>query len=193
MHNTDESLKSIIRRDARDDGRRAWLIMIDQCGESTSALMVNPKVAAIAAITIPKDVGVKESSITDVARLLVMRNEDLPQARRYEPDRITEIFLSTITLPPTLAKEADDLLQAPVADLPTRFYTQAAPGAVPPIVGGWNHRVLVQHFDESWRASFKRGDQGLRHAEPSDRPHRPGPSGRADGMAVMEEGMMEWP
>ena len=187
-HVTDDSLKAVIRAEAgpgvanaadRRSGRVAWNVLVRECSEPASALHINTKILEWHALSLAKDVGISESSITDFNRLLIEKNEELPQLHQFSDDARTEKLLASIVLPATLAKEADGLLQCPTSDLPPRFYAQAVVGP-PAVPAGWMGRAVVQSFDELWRAAFKRGDSGLKFAAPTARPGRTGPSNRAD-------------
>ena len=155
---SDEDLQAVIRAEAAANGRTAMQILDRECTAPTSALEINKRILEWQQISITKDVGISASTITDLNRVLTRKNADLPAVRRYGSDEIVEKFLGAIITPPTLAKEADDLLQCPKGDLPARFYTQPQPAAVPPVVGGWERGAIVERFDELWRAAFARGE-----------------------------------
>ena len=193
QHIDDESLKAVIRAEAgplavnvqdRSNGRVAWQVILRECQEPASALHINTKILEYNGLTMAKDVGITEASVTDFNRLIVSKNADLPLANRFSDDSMTEKMLGAIIIPPTLAQIADTLLQCPTANRDARFYTQpvAAVGGGPAVPGGWNRRAVVQHLDELWRSAFKRGE--VKFAAPTSRPTRTGPSNRADGMVA---------
>ena len=195
QHVSDESLKAVIRAEAgpqaanandRLNGRVAWQVLVRECQEPASALHVNTKILEYHGLTMAKDVGITESSITDFNRLVVDKNADLPAANRFSDDSMTEKIIGAIVYPPGLAVVADALLQCPAANRDARFYAQPVPaaGGGPAVPGGWDRRAVVLHFDELWRAAFKRGE--LKFAAPTSRPARLGPSNRADGMMADE-------
>ena len=173
----------------RRNGRTAWLTLERECSDPASTLHVNMRITEFNALTIAKDVGISESTVTDFNRLLISKNADLPVANHFGADFITEKILGAMTVPATIATICDGLLQSSPADRPARLYTQAvaAVGVLPAVPAGWNSRAVVTYLDELWRASFKRGDGGLRFASPTSRPTRQGPSTRADGMHACEE------
>jgi hypothetical protein len=120
QHMDDDSLKAVIRAEAgplavnpqdRSNGRVAWLVIRRECEEPASALHINTKILEYNGLTILKDVGVTEATITDFNRLIVKKNSDLPIANRFSDDSMTEKMLGAIIIPPTLAQAADSLLQ----------------------------------------------------------------------------------
>ena len=198
QHMTDESLKAVIRAEAgpnapnpidQRNGRTAWLTLVRECSDPASTLQTNTRIAEFNALTILKDVGISESTITDFNRLLISKNADLPAGNQFSPDFITEKILGAVTVPATLATICDGLLQCTAADRPARLFAQAVPaiGGGPAVPAGWLSRAVVAYLDELWRASFRRGDGGLRFTSPTARPVRQGPSTRADGMFASEE------
>lgn len=202
QHIDDESLKAVIRAEAgplavnvqdRSNGRVAWQVILRECQEPASALHINTKILEYNGLTMPKDVGITEASVTDFNRLIVKKNADLPIANRFNDDSMTEKLLGAIIIPPTIAQIADMLLQCPTANRDARFYTQpvAAAGGGPAVPGRWIRRAVVQHLDELWRAAFKRGE--LKFAAPTSRPTRTGPSNHADGMDIRCNGTVTGP
>jgi hypothetical protein len=122
QHMDDDSLKAVIRAEAgplavnpqdRSNGRVAWLVIQRECDEPASALHINTKILEYNGLTIHKDVGVTEATITDFNRLIVKKNTDLPLVNRFSDDSMTEKLLGAIVTPPTLAQAADSLLQCP--------------------------------------------------------------------------------
>ena len=195
---SDPSLKAVLRAEAgpnapnpvdKRNGRTAWLTLERECSDPASTLHVNMRIAEFNALTILKDAGISESTITDLNRLLISKNADLPITNQYGSDYITEKILGAITVPAHIATICDGLLQCAPTDRPSRLYAQAvaAVGGGPPVPAGWHSRAVVAYLDELWRASFKRGDGGLRFTSPTARPARQGPSVHADGMSASEE------
>ena len=158
-HLDDESLKDVIRAEAPKNGRQAWLVLERECAEPVSALHINQKVVEINGITIEKDIGISASTVTDLNRMLIGKNSELPSANQLNADEIAEKFLACILQPPSLAARATELLECPSTDRDPRFYTQPAVGP-PAVPGGWERRTLVHAFNELWRASWKRGELG---------------------------------
>jgi hypothetical protein len=97
----------------RSNGRVAWLVIQRECDEPASALHINTKILEYNGLTMLKDVGVTEATVTDFNRLIVKKNSDLPLANRFSDDSMTEKLLGAIITPPTLAQVADSLLQCP--------------------------------------------------------------------------------
>ena len=178
---TDPDLKSVLRDEAFQDGVAALEVLDRECGDSQSALRQNQRILEWHATTIPKDVGIQESSIVDLSRKLTTQNEAM--GKLFSADETTEKILGAIVTPPSLAQWASDLLGTPKDKLPERYYTQPVPaaGGIAAVPGGWVKREVVAALDEMWRAAFKRGE--LRTAAPARRGVTP-PSSRADGMTA---------
>jgi len=75
----DEQLKAVIRAEAgpnapavtdRRNGQTAWLTLVRECSDTASTLHVNTLIAEYQNLTVSKDVGISESTITDFNRLL---------------------------------------------------------------------------------------------------------------------------
>lgn len=102
MHISDESLKAVIRAEAgpnapnpadrrnKRNGRTAWLTLERECSDPASTLHVNMRIMEFNGLTIAKDVGISESTVTDFYRLLISKNADLPAANQFDTDFITD-------------------------------------------------------------------------------------------------------
>ena len=89
---SDPSLKAVLRAEAgpnapnpvdKRNGRTAWLTLERECSDPASTLHVNMRIAEFNALTILKDAGISESTITDLNRLLISKNADLPITNQY--------------------------------------------------------------------------------------------------------------
>jgi len=116
----DEQLKALLRAEAIRNGAQALVVLDRECGEATSALVVNKKVLEWHGLTVKKDVGHSPSSLTDFYRLLTSKNADLPAQNRFTDDQVAEKFLGSIVAPYALTSAADTLLTLPEAQRPGR-------------------------------------------------------------------------
>ena len=187
LHLDCPTLKAMIRAEADKKGGRAWDVMLRECAHKTSALAGTKRRAKVATLTIRGAVGHSASSITDYNRLLTDKNEELPMEKKFSADEIVEKILTDITHPAILANAACSLLEIPVAERPTRFYTQTveADEHTDEVPGGWIRSAVIGHIDELWREAWDRGE--INPAVATDRSVRTGPSPRADGMLAGEE------
>ena len=105
-HLSDPSLSDVIRTEAgpnavnpadRLNGRTAWQVLERECGDPTSTLNINVLILEWHSLSIAKDVGLSQSTMTDFDRLLVSKNSKLPVANRFSSDELTEKFLSGIS------------------------------------------------------------------------------------------------
>ena len=88
---TDPDLKSVLRDEAFQDGVAALEVLDRECGDSQSALRQNQRILEWHATTIPKDVGIQESSIVDLSRKLTTQNEAM--GKLFSADETTEKIL----------------------------------------------------------------------------------------------------
>ena len=125
----------------------AWDLIVRECDEPADDLEVAKLNLIWSQMSILNTVGYKASTITDYARELNNANSRRPTP--YDEDAKAVKFLSSITYPESLAKDAAKELRAVGA---RREFTRAG-------VAGHrrDYNAMVRYFDDLWRALFQTG------------------------------------
>ena len=139
--------------DAAGDGvgRRAWLLLVRECGEAMTPLEIRGRKKEFASATIRGTVGFGVASITDLNRELTLIDSKIPAPQRHGDTEQSERILECVRdeCPDSaLAHEASKELQATAGRV---FVTNAG------LPNNRDLNAIVTHFDRLWGQLVKAG------------------------------------
>ena len=144
VHIDNERIKEMLSALPLDDrrGTSAWSLVLRQCDQGTSDLQIEEIKLDFANLSVEKDIGYSEETMTQFSQMIDSINSRFPIAKKKDDSELTIKFLSNIIHPDPLALGAVTEIDAPEG---TRRFEKVVNGAPER-----DYDKCVQHFDKVW-------------------------------------------